>query len=126
VIKTNDIYYLAGWLEGEGCFSIYRKNHTVVSIQGTSTDKDTLEKVASLLKAKTYFYKPKNKNWSSSWSFTLTGRKAIAWMMTLYPLMGSRRQEKIKECIQAWKTECPGSYGKRYKNGDNSANQKKD
>lgn len=38
-------------------------------------------------------------------SFTLSGQRAIGWMMMLWPFMGERRKARIKEVLALWQTQ---------------------
>lgn len=106
-MRTRDIVYLAGLLEGEGCFR-YETRRVGPSIVLGMTDKDVVEKVAHLLGSgvvtrKIHLDKP----WKPCYISKLNGRAAAGWMMTLYPLLGQRRQAKIREILAKWKADPP-------------------
>lgn len=96
--KTLDISWLSGLLEGEGCF--YYGDSP--SIKVMMTDRDTIEKVAHLLKMPVSEQK-KYSNYKQVYIVSIHGDRAIGWMFTLYSLMGKRRQAKIKEVLDKWK-----------------------
>jgi hypothetical protein len=103
-----DIAWLAGILEGEGCFQTRKsggyKGTPCISLQ--MTDKDTVEKVSKLWDAKLYGpYGPYGKSKLQTWQVNIFGKQAAEWMMTIYTLMGQRRQEKIKSILAIWKTQ---------------------
>lgn len=51
MIPTKDIYWLAGLLEGEGCFHLDRIRGTPVpTIRVKMTDRDVVQKVAAVLR----------------------------------------------------------------------------
>ena len=105
MININDIYWVAGMIEGEGTIFL-SKNSPGISV--TSTDKDVMQRVAKIMmgyvndrhwhnkKTRVIGYKP-------AYVVVLYGRNAIQWMMTIYPIMGERRKEKIREVIGGWK-----------------------
>ena len=65
-----------------------------------------MQKAATLLNAKLYGpHGPYGKSKKQTWQVLLFGSKAASWMMTLYPLMGIRRKEKIAELLTYWKTQ---------------------
>jgi hypothetical protein len=74
------------------------------------TDRGIIERVSKLFNCTLcgpYVSKQKKADGSSkkeTWFAHLSGNKAAAWMMTIYPLMGLRRQEKIKELLTRWRT----------------------
>lgn len=103
-----EIYWLAGILEGEGSFCIARDSkypkQRRFSISVVSTDRDVIERSSTILCG----YErvsgcSSNVGYKQVYQIHLTGKEAIAWMMTLYPLMSKRRKAKIKEVITEWK-----------------------
>ena len=106
-MRQRDIYWIAALLEGEGCFTI-QKAHGKLStplISLIMCDLDVLERAHRLLRvtAKITRHNALNPKWKSSFGFHLTGTPAIAWMMTVYPIMGQRRQARIREILAWWK-----------------------
>lgn len=98
-IRIHDIAWLAGLLEGEGCFSIVGRS-VVIELQ--MTDKDVVEHAAQLLNTPVYVNK-KKPNRKMVWRLHLHGNRAAGWMMTLYSLMGLRRRGRIKELLTGWR-----------------------
>ena len=109
MIDSRDIRWLAGWLEGEGCFQMRRfGNRTPIPIiAANSTDEDVVKRASKILggKGKTYFVKVTHKMHKPAWTKVVSSTLAVSWMMTLYSLMGKRRQAKIKEILDEWKTQ---------------------
>jgi hypothetical protein len=101
MIKTLDIAWLAGIVEGEGCFSLNQKKYPALAIR--MSDHDVIERAASILQTRvTGPYKTSAKH-KPTWLCQINGAKAIAWAMTLYVLLGERRKEKVRELIEVWK-----------------------
>lgn len=116
-----DIYWVAGLLEGEGCFSKRSPGHNPV-IQLIMTDKDIVIRAAKILGChKVTENKSRTSGGKSAYRTVLYGRRAISWMMTLWAIMGSRRKSKIEECISVWKNKKKTSYPERksYSRGAN-------
>lgn len=105
MVETEDIYWLAGLLEGEGCFGAHTKTKTP-RIRLNMTDLDVVERAHKLLGATCKISRvdrsKQNPNWKDTYNFTVPGRRAAGWMMTLYSLMGERRQAKIREVLFEW------------------------
>jgi len=100
MISTKDIAWLAGLLEGEGCFR-YR---TTPTIQFAMTDKDVVGRAAGLLGAASVrFRKPQAAHHKPQYEVSIHGQLAAEWMMTLYVLLGARRRGKIREILAAWR-----------------------
>jgi hypothetical protein len=101
-MTSKDLYYIAGLLEGEGCFGFYG----CPSIQITMTDLDTVEKARMILDLKRVNkirMQNKGSNRQDQYALNVSGDVAIQWMMTLYSLMSIRRKAKIREIISKWK-----------------------
>ena len=101
MLSTKDIYWLAGLLEGEGYFGLRRQCDLVIEL--TMTDRDVVERFHRILDfgARDERMLPSSKI-AYGWSLT-NQRHAAGLMMMLYPLMGERRQAKIRECLAAWR-----------------------
>ncbi len=98
----NQIYYIAGILEGEGCFTL---NNSTPRIVLSMIDEDTVEKVSTIMFAKNRIYNYKNGGFgnNSIYQLVLSSTQAIEWMMTIYPLMSLRRKEQINKVLNLWK-----------------------
>ena len=99
--NNDDLLWLAGWWEGEGCFTSscgrYARMH------GTSTDKDVIERVASILGttvSENTSPSRRNTNRKTIYRTSLSGTLCKSWMIKLFPLMGNRRKEKIIELFK--------------------------
>lgn len=109
--SIKDIYWLAGILEGEGCFyTSLNMRHSGRSyiINLKMNDIDIVKKCSSILRGEDnirYYMQeyPNKPNWNATYSTFVSGRIAIAWMMTLYSLLGQRRKARIREIIKEWK-----------------------
>lgn len=108
-----DIAWLAGLLEGEGSFMLKTKRsyNGTISISLQMTDKDIVERCATILKTKVYgpyTSKQKKKNGEvkkETYLLSIFGTSAASWMMTLYPFMGERRKQKIENLLNHWKKQ---------------------
>src|SRR5262245_34520344 len=103
MVKTLDIAWLAGILEGEASFSLRNGSP---KIQMQSTDKDVVERIAGIFGVP--FHDSPCKpcgpdHYKLVWGISVHGTRAISWMMTLFVLLGERRQAKVREVIETWK-----------------------
>lgn len=101
MLNTSDIYWLAGLLEGEGCFGLSSGS---ARISLNMTDLDVVKKVASLFKT-SIKYSKKYPNRKQVYRVEIFSNTAAGWMMTLYPLMGERRQKTIEDTLSIWKQQ---------------------
>lgn len=94
-VSVNDIRWLSGWWEGEGSF--YNNKAYLPIMSAGTTDKDIADRVTKLLGCNIYIVNKPNRK--TAYHFSVAGKKAASWMMTLCSLMGQRRQAKIKEVL---------------------------
>ncbi len=100
-----DVHWLAGLLEGEGCFSVNRSAsinaYPVISMQ--MCDEDSVSRAARLLGGlNVHRAEPSRPEWRPTFKLGITGDLAARWMRTLRPLMGSRRQAAIDVALAAY------------------------
>ena len=118
MVKTKDIYWLAGLFEGEGSFSLHHpKKEKERGYPGTPviqlkmTDYDIIQKVAKIMGAKIYgpYQNGHKKNGDPKlpyWVSQLSKPISVQWMMIFYPLMGLRRKERICYLLKYWRANC--------------------
>ncbi len=106
-----DIYWLAGYLEGEGSFTIYsRGRFKQFRIEFSSSDLDIVRKTKRILKTTGIIFLRKQgysqfgSKKKPEYYLKIYQREAIQWMMTIYSLMGMRRKAKIGEILSIWKS----------------------
>jgi len=110
-MTENELHWLAGFLEGEGCFSWVRpsqsnrRKHGAPMITATSTDEDIIRRVASMLCTTVLRQEPRAEKYKAVYSTRAYSAAAAGYMMELYPLMGLRRQQKIREILQLHQTQ---------------------
>ena len=100
-VSSIDIAWLAGLVEGEGCF---KNNGSTPSIVVQMTDQDVIQKIANLFNTKIMGpYGPYAAQKQPTYIAQYSGKAAVGWMMTLYNLLGERRKAKIEELLNQWK-----------------------
>lgn len=109
MIRSSDIYWLAGLLEGEGTF--YKDPGKVPLIAVEMVDKDVIERAALLLGGNMRAC-TKREGKTQTWGVRVYGPPAVGWMYTLYMLLGERRKQQALKCIKAYNSE-----PRTYKNG---------
>lgn len=102
MIRINDIYWTAGFLEGEGCFTLIDKGPIIEAAQ---VNKDPLEKLQNLFRGSLNLYKNhKNPNSKPIWTWSLRSSRSMGLMMTLYSIISAKRQDQILKVIKDWKS----------------------
>lgn len=118
---SKDLHWLAGIYEGEGCFIVsgrkrFGKWNKIPYAVVRMNDADVIQRVARLVGVTAYrSHTPSAKKAKSkpSWVAEATGRRAAGIAMTLYPLLGIRRQAAIRKLLHIWKTT--GMKGQDYR-----------
>ena len=92
--STNDLYWAAGFIDGEGCF-YWRPagKQGNFSVSACQNEKWPLERLQSFFGGSIGSSKPGHYSWK------ITQARARGVMMTLYSLLGPRRQAKIREIL---------------------------
>lgn len=109
-----DIAWLAGLLEGEGCFGWRdqrRMRYGFPEIALAMTDVDVVMKAARLMGSKrTTSYQPKG-NRKRMYACRVFSTQAADVMESILPYMGVRRSAKVKEVLELWNNR-PGRVGR--------------
>jgi hypothetical protein len=103
--SKEDLYWLVGLLEGEGCFSWNGSPLITLAM----TDLDVIEKARDILLPNRKIYRKERpeKKRKIIYAFTVSGENAIEWMRVLQPLMFLRRREKIAQILDIWDNKKP-------------------
>jgi len=105
-LAITDLYWIAGLLEGEGCFHTSGSGKPVPAISICTTDLDVITKLKRLMRHDGVISSSvdnRHKHYKVRYIIDIYGVRAISWMFTLYPLLGLRRRAKIKEVVAHWK-----------------------
>jgi hypothetical protein len=99
-IAPQDLYWLAGLLEGEGTFiagppSVPRSP----AVQLSTADRDVVDRAAELLECAVTIVPARRDGWRTAYCVRVRGARAVAWMERLRPLLGNRRQEQIDRAV---------------------------
>jgi hypothetical protein len=105
-MDERDLYWLAGLLEGEGSFVAGPPSSpNRPRIQISMTDQDVVERVAAFFGIQYIQVRRQGKegqNWKTAYNVFLRGKRAIALMKILYPLMGKRRRKQIEHALASY------------------------
>lgn len=107
VIDIREIYWAAGFLEGEGSFvvsSALKSHH--LTIEAAQTEIEPLERLRALFGGRICGpysrTKPDVKRCKPIYHWTISGGRAIEAAYTLYALMSARRKEAIRKMVRYW------------------------
>ena len=96
VVTPRDIEWMAGFIEGEGCFTGGIRN---ISVQAAQVNMEPLLRLQRLLGGSIKVRREAVGNWQRCHGWRVTGTRARGVMMTIYGLMSKRRQGQIKMAL---------------------------
>src|SRR5262245_48799498 len=104
MVTTNQIHWVAGILEGEGCFTPMNEKQTI-RIRLQMTDLDVVTRFKNIVcPRKSIRCEDRSKiGHKDIYIVMISGTLAAQWMMTVYSLMGARRKQTIRESLNIWK-----------------------
>lgn len=100
-ISLRELYWAAGFLEGEGCFSSQRY---LVSVSAVQVQRQPLERLRALFGGNILTFEREAVKGRVYHRWQLVGRKAAGVVMTLYTLMSPRRQQQIEAGLALWRS----------------------
>ncbi len=89
--------WLAGLLEGEGCFRVYSSGGISISLQ--MTDRDIVVRAAEELGAVVRHSPPAKENWQSTWVCWTSRQHGREISLRLIPWLGVRRSARVNEAL---------------------------
>lgn len=122
LMTKTELYWLAGWLEGEGSFVVTSglggngKRYPRIRLNGTSTDRDVLDHVVRIAGGRINGpYDSQHKNGKQYWIWTLsTHATALPLMRKLEPLMvAERRRLQVRKAIEAAEAYAAAPHGQK-------------
>lgn len=104
-LRIEDLYWLAGFLEGEGSFG---RCGGTVQVTATQVQREPIDRIFSILKVgniSIFLRKEVTGNTYHRWC--CYGEHAELLMKILYPIMSPRRKDQINQCL-SWYATRPG------------------
>lgn len=99
-ISEVDLAYIAGILEGEGSFTLRRKN---VVVRCDMTDSDIILRLKSIVGfGHVNSRAPAKPGYKPVFMYTVSGKPAISLCNQIYKFMGNRRQSRITEILKSY------------------------
>lgn len=103
---THELYWVAGFLEGEGNFALRGRKRTSPVASACQVGLHPLERLQRIVGGRIAPYNSTTHVW------TLNENRTIQLAMTLYPLMSPKRKIQIQKVIEAWKAKEPSPWHK--------------
>jgi len=102
-ISTLHLAWAAGFIEGEGWF--LKSPNGSAQIGAAQVQREPLERLQALFGGKLVQRNTNGHSKKKIWFWSLTARRSIEVMMTLYVLMSPRRQGQIETALSRWKSQ---------------------
>lgn len=97
-MKRDEAAWLAGLLEGEGCFDAMRARYPRIRVE--MTDRDVVERVRSLVGTSASIQTPKRRpHHKPSFMLQIIGPSVPALLRQIRPWLGQRRGMKVDELL---------------------------
>ena len=107
MISLKDIYWAAGFLEGEGSF---RSKTSSPEVSAEQVQKQPLERLTEFFGGRIYIKKRSpNPKVQPCWRWSIRSSRAIGLMMTLYALMSPKRKLQIYNGLRNWRSKIPAA-----------------
>jgi hypothetical protein len=112
-VAGNEIAWLAGFLEAEGCFTLgthHRKRDNRffrwISLSAVSTDEDVIRRAASILHTSVLPPRTRKRSFGTKpiYGLSISGNKAAHYLPLLYPHMGERRGQRTMTMLAHWES----------------------
>lgn len=113
-VNIIEIAWLAGLLEGEGCFYIRKGHGATPKITLSMTDEDVLARAALLMDKPYRLLKQRHEGNKPVFRTEICGEKALQIMRNIFPFMGKRRTEKIIEVMAIADARPKVAFGDRH------------
>ena len=117
MIETWEIYWAAGFIEGEGSFAAAGKYRTAPVLSVSQVNPEPLYRLKAIFGGSVNGpYHHKNPKHEPFFRWVIGSIAGVEVMMTILPLMSEKRQQQIKRVIEVWReaefytgdrTHCP-------------------
>lgn len=104
MVNLKDIYWAAGFIEGEGCFSYHAICAKVSAVQ---VQREPLNRIQKIFGGRLGVIRrsKKHPNFQDQGYWAIHGKKAIGVMMTIFEIMSPNRKEQIKKVLEKWRLQ---------------------
>lgn len=101
VIDYQDLLWLAGLIEGEGCIYFVKRHGWRGGIRVQMVDEDIIRRCQEATGLGVVYASSVTKTGKQAWSWSVTRRDDCArLLLALYPVMGERRKQRMAEMTE--------------------------
>lgn len=102
-VSTHELYWAAGFLEGEGCFTMQGRAKTTPLVTASQVELEPLDRLVDLFGGRIYEQENNKVKGNLFNHWYLGSSVSVQVMMTLYTLMSEKRKKQIEEVLETWK-----------------------
>jgi len=116
---VNDLAWLAGFLEAEGCFRLGThenrkkdgKSFDYIHLSAVSSDKDVIDRAASIMNIRASGPTARKHSLGRKpvWNLITSGNRAAPILKLILPFMGARRTARISAMLRHW-SDCKNKH----------------
>jgi hypothetical protein len=103
-ISMYELYWAAGFLEGEGCFTFTGPGRKTPQLTASQVERHPLDRLDRLFGGRIYVQRNSKVEGNIFNHWYLGVSMSVQAMMTLYPLMSPKRQAQIERVLDVWKS----------------------
>lgn len=93
-LKDNDLSYLAGFIDGEGCLNIRKSPNWVIRVQIYNTKPSIIYWIRDSFGGRVWIKKqPSDKNWKPSYTYEATARVAYSLLKSVFPFLKLKKEQ---------------------------------
>jgi hypothetical protein len=103
-VTEEDLYWLAGILEGEGTFVVGSPSaNGLPVVRVTMTDRDVVDRVGRILRRSVTPLKARRDDYKVPYATSVKGAPAVELMRLVEPLLGPTRRTQIARVLATWR-----------------------
>lgn len=105
-IKHEDLFWLIGWLEAEGSFTLINdRNNRSPQVGGCCKDKDIMDRVCAILQCNQYLKKVPGENYAQQYAFQVRKLEIGSFFLTIQKFFSNHRQKQITRALSKMRPE---------------------
>lgn len=103
MIPMAEIGWIAGFLEGEGNFTLVGPNRSTPRVSASQVDLGPIDRLHDRFGGNAQLIKREG-NRSDIWVWYCPSSESVQIMMTIWSLVGTKRRKEIEGVLEGWKT----------------------
>lgn len=93
-VSKNELAYLAGFIDGEGCLNIRKNPNWVIRVQVYNTKPSVIYWIRDSFGGRVWMKEhPADKNWKSSYTYEATAKIAYLLLKAVFPFLRLKKEQ---------------------------------